>query len=383
MKRYPDAFFDDDNDTPRSGRKFDQKLKPYLVYDILMRKTDEGHCISADAIADELKSSYRIFAERRSIYKDIEEINKMWLMQNNGIKIDEAAAELESNPGDEDIRLVMYNQSRKGFYVRSDARPYQTNDIRLLAECVYSTRFISAKQADRLVGELCGLISTYQAETIKHNAYMPERASTDNTNILQNIEAISRAMSRTLDGKAHTPEKIQFKYLTYSIDDVRKHVERRGGQYYTVNPFYYVINGGNYYLLAVNEGQSTIKTYRIDRMKDVRLAGKPREGEELVYNTDVQSYAQKHITMRSGQESQVTVRFTNDLLDTAIDQFGYKNTSYEKDDEKHFRMKTTVNVGDHFFGWLLQFGTRVKLLEPDSIVEQFKDYMDKLRSMYR
>ena len=55
----------------RRGKKLNQKLKPYLVLQILMEHTDEEHVLCADKIVDYL-GDYGIYAERRSIYTDIE-----------------------------------------------------------------------------------------------------------------------------------------------------------------------------------------------------------------------------------------------------------------------------------------------------------------------
>lgn len=68
---------------PNHGRKANQKMKPYLVMEYLMRNTDENHAAPADAIVEYLRDDLGIDAERRSIYRDIEEINKaLWLLEN-------------------------------------------------------------------------------------------------------------------------------------------------------------------------------------------------------------------------------------------------------------------------------------------------------------
>ena len=84
------------------GRKGDQKMKPYLVYDYLMKNSDENHVVSANEICGYLEEM-GISAERRSIYKDIEEINKAILL------IDAAAEdvyEAEEMCEDEEERTV-------------------------------------------------------------------------------------------------------------------------------------------------------------------------------------------------------------------------------------------------------------------------------------
>ena len=63
-------------------KKPNQKLKPYLVLQYLLKHTDEENVISAEKIALNLNADYGIDAERRSVYKDIEEINK--ILQSRG-----------------------------------------------------------------------------------------------------------------------------------------------------------------------------------------------------------------------------------------------------------------------------------------------------------
>ena len=76
MSRVPNAI-------PEHGRKANQKMKPYLVMEYLMRNTDENHAAPADAIVEYLTDDLGIDAERHSIYRDIDEINKaLWLLEN-------------------------------------------------------------------------------------------------------------------------------------------------------------------------------------------------------------------------------------------------------------------------------------------------------------
>ena len=58
------------------GKKRNQKMKPFLVYQYLMRHTDENHVITGEDICSAMADIYGIEAERRGIYRDIDEINK-------------------------------------------------------------------------------------------------------------------------------------------------------------------------------------------------------------------------------------------------------------------------------------------------------------------
>ena len=198
-----------------------------------------------------------IEAERRSIYRDIEDINRIMLMLQEDItleEVDEMLAEAEESGDEEelnDLKTVLYDKKKKGFYVRQ--RKFEVDEMRLLAECIYSAKFITEKDAKRLVDVICDFVSEEQAKTIKHNAFLTDRVKTNNKNVLRNIATINEAMARHWGDEPHTPEKISFKYLKYTIGDMSQQVERRHGQRYTVSPFQLLINDGNYYLLAFDD----------------------------------------------------------------------------------------------------------------------------------
>ena len=52
------------------AKKYGHRLKPLYILDILRRKSDEAHPITAAVICKELEN-YGITAERKSVYSDI------------------------------------------------------------------------------------------------------------------------------------------------------------------------------------------------------------------------------------------------------------------------------------------------------------------------
>ena len=100
---------EDESLEARHGKKPNQKLKPYLVLQILMENTDENHIMSAADIVAAL-DEMGIYAERRSIYTDIEEINKALYMQDQGCTIQEAAEVLDDPEEGKEARFVAYQE---------------------------------------------------------------------------------------------------------------------------------------------------------------------------------------------------------------------------------------------------------------------------------
>lgn len=367
----------------RHGRQPHQRMKPYLVYDFLLRKTDEEHVCSAYDISGYLEEYFGIYADRRSIYDDIKEINMvLWALEYEATMEEtiEAFEEAEQEDRLTDMQAIVYDKKRKGFYVKQ--RKYDLNDIRLLAECVYSARFLTQGQSDRLAKTVTEFASEYQQRQIKHDAFLIDRVRTSNKQVMNNIDIINAVMRKGTKDDPHLQHKISFKYLTYRIDDVSKQSERRQGQRYIVSPFKLLINDGNYYLLAFSDEHQEMRTYRLDRMKDVEELTEHRDGEDEFLALDLKTYTQRTFGMFGGERKGITLCFVNNLLDTVIDRFGTKGVRYAKLDDSHFRVGLEVEISDQFFGWILGFGNRVKITGPDSAINAFRDYLDKIREMY-
>ena len=73
------------------GKQPNQKLKPYLVLQCLLRDSDADNVLSATTLVEYLNDECGIAAERRSIYRDIEEINLVALMMEEECNVEAAA----------------------------------------------------------------------------------------------------------------------------------------------------------------------------------------------------------------------------------------------------------------------------------------------------
>ena len=370
----------------RHGKQIDQKLKPYLVLQYLLKYSDENNTRTAYDIIGYLEGC-GVHSERRSIYKDIEDINRVMLMLQEDVDLEEAdmmiAEAAESGDPEEiaELKTILYDRSKKGFYVRQ--RKFDVNDMRLLAECVYACKFITETKAKRLVNVICDFVSEEQSLKIRHNIFLTDRVKTDNQGVLNNIAAINDAMSKHRDGQPHTPEKITFKYMKRSISDMSQQVERKAGSRYKVSPYQLLINDGNYYMIAYADYVQAMRTYRVDRMKDIRFTTEPRDGEEEFKKVDVKSYTKRVFSMFGGEQKLVQMRFANFLLDAVVDRFGTKYVQYAKEDEEHFTVTAKIEISDQFYGWLLGFGDNAELIYPDDLIEKFRAYLAKIQAIYK
>ena len=190
-------------------------------------------------------------------------------------------------------------------------------------------------------------------------------------------------MAKQSDGKHRTPTKITFQYTEHTISDIHTLIARHQGATYKVSPYKLLINDGNYYLLAFDEKSQEIRTYRIDRMKNVRVTQEPQEGQKAFSAIDIETYIQRVFFMFGGERKHVSIRFEMPLLDTAIERFGTDgDVFYIPEDTDHFTVSADVEISTQFYGWLSGFGKRAKIAAPAAAVEAYKAYLDSLRQMY-
>lgn len=374
------------------GTRLDQKLKAYLVLELLRRQTDRFHPMCADVIADKIKDEYGISAERRSIYRDIDAINEAVLIAHGEARnIKEAKELVEGGMITIPYSASNYAKEKKGFYF--DNLFVDFEDIRLAAECIYSAKFIDKARADRIIREIvCKDISEHQRDEIVSDIFVSDRVRTTNKHLWKAIEIIREAMHhRTEDDEddkkkyKHRPEQISFQYLTHTLGNVENEIERGKGAEYVVSPYKLMACDGNFYLLAYNakEKRNKVRTYRIDRMRNVkRIKGSEREGWEEVKQIDLETYTQTHFNMFTGDSELVTIRFTNDLLDSIIDRFGTKNARFLACDKKHFTVTTRIHLSNPFYGWVFGFGKKAKIISPQKAVDEFAKMIETLSGMY-
>ena len=360
-----------------------QKMKPFFVYDFLMRNSNAENPVKTERILEYLEE-LGIGAERRSIYKDIEEINKALILTTrkdyDDIPKADTFEEAEELLKDEKEKTIVYDKNKKAFYVRK--RNYSLEDIRALAECVYSAKFLDEKRAKRLVKVVGDLVCEEDAKALERDVILLDRGKSNSVSNYENLQKISFAMSRQRIKKvAHIPEKIKFKYLSYTIQNGLRRTERRKGEWYVVSPYKLLISDGNYYLMGYDDRMQKMVNYRVDRMKDVELTGEPRSGAETYNELSMETYLQEHFGMYQGEREHLRIRAINPLLDTFVDRFGTRDAIYAKDDDKHFTVVVSVAVSNQFFGWLCGLGNKVKIISPAPVVEEFKQYLDKMRGL--
>ena len=336
------------------AREEKQKLKILYVAKYFLENSDEDHPVATNDIIDYLKEDCGIEAGRQSIYRDVAALRDIYGME-------------------------IVDTGRGGRY-KLLSRDIDYEDLFILAQCVYSSRFISKKKAEDLVEKLGKLCSIHQAKRLCAETYYPERVRMTQKDVLNTVAVINDCLPK-YSLTRRLPQMIKFRYVRHDINDLKKEVEKHNGKEYCIYPYALVINDGYYYLLAEEKGSDEVRTYRVDRMRNVRPA------DEMYFrvpkSVDIQQYAKSVFSMYDGEKKNVSIRFENELLDTVIDRFGTKGISYYKDGTAHFTITTEIAVSVTFFGWLCQFGTRAMIQYPKEVAKQYQQYLKDILKQYK
>lgn len=231
------------------------------------------------------------------------------------------------------------------------SREFELPELKLLADAVSSSRFLTEKKSDELLKKIEGLSSVHEAKQIQRQVYVTNRVKAMNERIYMSVDVIHRAIA---EGK-----KITFKYFDY---DLHKRKKYRDGVR-VCSPYALAWDDERYYMIAFYDKRDCISNFRVDRMESVEiLEDKAREKPE---NFIVADYMNSSFSMFSGETQDIKLRFDNQLINAVIDRFG-KGITVMPDGDSHFtvRVKVKAEQPEPFFGWLFQFGTMAEIVEP-------------------
>ena len=335
-----------------------KKSRPLYVANYLKQKSDSDHWVTQKEILDYLYEEFEIMPDRKTIKRDI-----AMLRDEMGMDIEE--------------------ESYKGY--RRISREFELDDLKILAECVYAAKFISEEKSKDLIDVLCDFCSENQAKRLKREIYLCDRIKTSENKTLHTINTIREAMEQQRwPSEFQRGRKITFRYMTHSVADVHKIIDKHDGKLYTVSPYQLVINDGNYYLIGLADDVEELRTYRIDRMRDISILNEHRNmRKEWSTRRDMKNYIRQTFSMFGGEQNKVTIRFENSLLDTVIDKFGVGfGAAYSADGENRFIVTTDIAVSDQFFAWIFGFGKKAKIIEPSDVVNSFRTYLNNVKAIY-
>ena len=300
-----------------------QKFKLYRLAQIMCEKTDETHYLTMPEIQKELEK-YDIIAERRSLYESLKDLEEF------GIEVEG-------------------ERSGRGYRYHVIGRQFELAELKLLVDAIQSSKFITEKMTNRLIGKLETLVSQHDAADLRRQVFVSGRIKTMNETVYYSVDTIYNAISQN--------KKIKFQYYQWTV---KKEPElRHGGASYHISPWG---------LLC-------------DKMLHILLSEEIREGKEEFQKIDMASYSKKSFGMFGGKEQSVKLLVENSLAGVIVDRFG-KDVMMIPADADHFTVSVDVQVSSQFISWVFALGSQAKIVSPKNVVNQVRKEIEKLAEQY-
>ena len=283
---------------------------------------------------------YGISAGRKALYDDIEALKTYGL------------------------DIISVRGDKSGYYVGN--RDFELPELKLLADAVTSSRFLTEKKSSELLKKIESLSSVYQAKQINRQVYIADRVKAMNERIYLNVDVIHRAIAEN--------KQILFKYFDY---DMQKRKRYRDGLR-VCSPYALSWDDERYYLIAFYPKRPDNYTnFRVDRMENVEII--TDEARVIPQAFNLSEYMNSTFSMFSGETKEVKLRFHRSLVNPVLDRFGKGITLYPDGDE-YFTVRVNVKAEPPFFGWLFQFGTKAEIVLPSEIKEKYIEQLEDVLS---
>ena len=325
------------------------KLKLLYIKQYLEKYSDEDNLVKAEELM-EMLSDKGINCERKSIYADVS------ALKSYGVDI---------------------STEKRGYRVL--ARDFELPELRLLMDAVQAANFISAKKSKELINKIGTLCSKNQAAMLERQVYIENRNKCTNEEIYYNIDLVNKAILQK--------KKISFTYTKRKLGESRREIVREE-KHLTVSPYALIWSNDHYYLVSNNNKYDNLMHTRIDRMKKVRIIDEPSRdfSEVSPYRSffDSADYSGKLFNMFSGDNQKLRLRCCDSILEEMIDRFGddCDITKAANDTDETFILDTSCVCSEGLVSWLMQFGSKVEVLSPESLKRDLKEKAESILSVY-
>lgn len=324
-------------------------LRLLFLADIFNRQTDENHVYSSAQLI-ELLERYGVSCERKSIYRDVEDLKSYGM------------------------EIVNVRTPKRGYYLKN--RKFSVPEARLLIDAVQAAKFISKKDTKSLVYKIGGLVSEYQEEELREQIYIDGSNKTDKEDLYETI--------RILDKAIKSKRQVMLRYARRAIEN--KYLVRDEGKTFLINPYALLWSNDHYYLICNNNKYPNLMHLRLDRIVEINLlpnAPVKHFSKVSPYKDkfDIADYSNKLFNMFSGEPESITLSCSNSILDEIIEKFG-DSVPIKLDGEDRFKIKAEVEMSDGLVSWIMQYGTDINVIRPVSLARAVKEKATQILEIY-
>lgn len=256
---------------------------------------------------------------------------------------------------------------KKGSYLAS--RKLERGEILLLIDSILCSRHLNPTHTKDLVKKISSFGGAHFSSNLQSVDYDRAQKS-GNYQFLFNVEELNTSIS---EGK-----KIRFYYNKYGSD-----FQLQPTKYakHLVNPYRMLLHNQRYYLAGNVDKYETLTFFRVDKITDLEIteeSAKPMpkewQGSEWLEKLTALPY------LYTDPMENVVLECEPSMTDELVDWFGHGFTVLNHDNNSFtVRLHTSPQA---MLYWVLQYGSRVKIVAPESLKTAYLSELEKMRKLY-
>ena len=328
------------------------KVKVLYLLKILREETNAEHGLTMPQIIQKL-AEHGVSAERKSIYADLDALREFGI----------------------DVRR--YPTSPVEYGIVPDE--FSLEELMVMVDAVQSCRAITQRQADSLVRSIKQLTNKEDRKVLDRCIHVEGRIKSKSDSVLSTVDKIHDAI--------RSKSSVTLVYKRASSADGARATSR--GKKHEVTPIEVAYDDGFYYLTAWAEESEDVHEFRLDRIRGM-IAGEPGSG---VVNDQIRGYGRNRsdavmFGRFGGEEIEATLAFVPDKVEIVTDRFGEAARILSRGEgcgevgcgevEGMGTARVRVCKSSQFFGWVAGMDKVVRIVGPQRLVEEYRDYLRSL-----
>ena len=323
---------------------YDKNGNILYILNILKKYSDEDHMLQVNDIKDLVKEEYEVDIDPRTIRRNINLLKEKL-----------------------DYDIVTWNDNKLGYYlIKNPDMDFEPGEIRAIIDTFSYSNFFPKSISNEIIEKCKNMQNVYENLKLKDYKVYTDSIKTPNKEIVKNIEDITEAIYRK--------KKIKFDYYKYELNPRLSNVNT-GERVLSAYAIIYQLQ--QMYVIGLKDGKDTLYTYRIDRMKNIRITN--NDVNSSITQKDVDKFVKSTVSMFGGKEEEIEVICNNKLLDNVIDEFG-ENSIIRLYDKDNFKLIINKDI-EGFKRYALKNLDMVKVIKPlklkNEIDKIVKDYIKK------
>jgi len=312
-----------------------------LVLNILKENTNEDTGLSIKEIITILKDSgYNV--TRNTVRSDISSL------------IDEGF----------NIRETKGRSNISYFHYSSE---FSVEECRIILDSINSNKFIKRNIKNKIIDKILDNVS-YKDKRKLRNCTLVKNLNTENIDINENLFILDRAIYNNLYiSFSKTTRDLNKKIIIYS--EVNNFIPKE---------IYF--HNNRYYLIGLNY-KNEIRHYRIDRLANISC----KENHNNRENINLSSYEFINFDMfNANKVERVELKVNIYLINSIIEKLG-EDVSVRKclDDKNYFIASKLLGINKGLIRWILKQGVDVEVISPQSLIDDLRIEIEKMRNLYK